>query len=78
MPGIHMRSNDGFIAPVTKSDTNVLKGLSWLRVGGAGNLVIEGANGQEVTLAVTAGEYVPFNEGKVKLATDATGIVAFG
>lgn len=78
MPGIHMRSNDGVILPVTPSDSNVLANLSWLRIGGAGNLVIEGVNGVEVTLAVPAGEYVPFTGGKVKIATTATGIVAFG
>lgn len=78
MPGIHMRSNDGVILPVTPSDSTVLANLSWLRIGGAGNLVVEGVNGVQVTIAVEANEFVPFTGGKVKAATTATGIVAFG
>lgn len=64
---------------VTPSDSTLLAGFQWLRVGVAGNLVVQGPNdASSVTIAVGAAEYVPFAAGYVKAATTATGIVAFG
>lgn len=62
---------------VTPNDSTLLQGLQFLRIGGAGNLVLKSAEGPTatVTLAVTAGEYVPFGAGYVMAASTATGIV---
>ena len=64
---------------VTPSDTAVLTGVQWLRVGAAGNLALQSlAGGTPVVIAVTAGEYLPFGYGYVmNTNTTATGIVAF-
>lgn len=61
-------------ADVTPSDTDWYDNVSWLRIGGAGNLVIKGDGGSPVTIAVDAKEYVPFTGGRVMAATTATGI----
>lgn len=64
--------------PVTPSDTTLLSGCSYLRVGVAGNLVLQGKNSSTpVTIPAAANEYVPFGSGMVMAATTATGIVAF-
>lgn len=66
-----------FVA-VTPSNVTVISGASFLRCAGAGNLVLRGvSDGSSVTIAVNAGEYVPFGTGKVLATTTATGIVAF-
>ena len=62
---------------ITPSDSALITNLQYIRVGGAGNLVIKGIDGTVQTLAVTAGEYVPFGSGYVMAATTATGLVAF-
>jgi hypothetical protein len=62
---------------ITPSDTALVGGYQFLRVGVAGNLAIKGVNdAAAVTLAVTAGEYVPFSAGYVMATnTTATGVV---
>jgi hypothetical protein len=65
---------------ITPSDTTLLQGYQWLRIGGAGNLVLKGSDSGAVAtaaIAVTAGEYVPFGAGYVMAATTATGIQGF-
>lgn len=64
---------------ITPNDSTLLQGLQWIRVGTAGNLVITGLQGgaAAVTLAVTAGEYVPFGAGFVMAASSAGGLVGF-
>lgn len=71
-------ASPGFFADVTPDDDVTHKNMSWIRVGGAGNLVLQGWNGDEVTIAVAAGEYVPFRTGIIKEATSASGLVLFG
>lgn len=68
----------GYVA-ITPSDTVPILGIQWLRVGTAGNLTLANITGAgSVTLAVTAGEYIPFGNGFVmNTGTNATGIVAF-
>lgn len=68
------RVNVDVVAAVTPSDDNWYDNVKWLRVGGAGNLVIKGDGGSTVTIAVAAGEYVPFVGGRVMAATTATSI----
>jgi hypothetical protein len=65
-----------FVA-ITPSDTDVIGGFLFLRIGGAGNLAVKGVDdGAAVTIAVTAGEYFPFGAGFVMSTnTTATGIV---
>lgn len=65
---------------ITPSDTTLLDHLQWIRVGGAGNMVIKGVEPDAVaeTFAATAGEYVPFGSGYVMAATTATGLKGFG
>jgi hypothetical protein len=65
---------------VTPNDAKLLEGLQWLRITGAGNLLLKSASGPtaSVTIAVAAGEYVPFGAGYVMAATTATGIQAMG
>lgn len=70
--------NPPIIADVVPSDATVWKHVAWLYVGGAGNLMLRGANDVTVTIAAGAGTWWPFREGKVMAATTATGIVAFG
>lgn len=73
------QSPQSFVA-VTPSDTVAVTGVQWLRIGAAGNLALQGiATGSTpVTMAVTAGEYVPFGNGLVMATgTTATGIIAF-
>jgi hypothetical protein len=65
---------------VTPSDSVMLSGLQFLRVGVAGNLAVKGV-GQStaVTVAVSAGEYFAFGAGYVMATnTTATGILAIG
>jgi hypothetical protein len=64
---------------VTPSDSVPIGNATWLRIGAAGNLVLRGpSDAADVTIAVTAGEYLPVGAGiLVKVATTATGIVAF-
>lgn len=66
-------------AAITPNDNTRLEGWRFLRIGGAGNLVLKGASpdADTVTLAVSAGEYVPFGAGVVMAATTATSIVGF-
>jgi hypothetical protein len=63
---------------VTPHDTNTIGGCRALYVGGAGNLVLDFADGQNnVTLsAVPAGTVIPVAALRVKVATTATLIVA--
>lgn len=68
----------GFFADVAPDDDVLIQNRSWIRVGGAGNLVLKGWNSDTVTLAVAAGEYVPFRSGYIMEATTATGLVLFG
>jgi hypothetical protein len=67
------------VRAITPSDSTVVT-TNYLRIGGAGNLALKGtSDGAAVTIAVTAGEYVPFSSGNVMATnTTATGIVAFG
>jgi hypothetical protein len=59
---------------ITPNDSVKFEGMQWIRVGGAGNLVIKGVQDGATarTYAVTAGEYVPFGAGYVMAATTAT------
>lgn len=69
----------GLRVDVTPSDTEEWSGLQWLRIGGAGDLTIVDAFGNSTTVAVEAGAFEPFTEGKIMdTGTDATGIVAIG
>lgn len=67
------------IFTITKSDSNRLDGLQWIRCGGDGNLVLKSIepDALSITIAVTAGEYVPFGSGYVMNATTATPLVGF-
>lgn len=71
-------ASPGFFADVVPDDDVAHANRSWIRVGGAGNLVLQGWNGDEVTIAVAAGEYVPFRTGTIKETTTATGLVLIG
>jgi hypothetical protein len=72
------RNIDTYVA-ITPNDAVLLRNLDYLRIGGDGNLVLKSMNGSNpVTLAVTAGEYVPFGDGYVMAASSATGIAGFG
>ena len=71
-------ASPGLFADVVPDDDVTHKNVSWIRVGVAGNLVLAGWNSDTVTLAVAAGEYVPFRTGKIMEATTATGLVLFG
>jgi D-aminopeptidase len=63
---------------VTKSDSTVFEvGTSGLFVGGAGNVVVTMASGDEVTFQdVVAGTVLPIECVQVKAATTATKITA--
>lgn len=65
---------------IVPSDVTLLKNLQYLRIGGAGNLVLKGrgASAPTASIAVAAGEYVPFGDGYVMAATTATAIVGIG
>lgn len=75
-----MQKKIGDYFDVVPSDGTLLKNLEYLRIGGAGNLVLKGRSASAPTsaIAVAAGEYVPFGDGYVMAATTATGIVGFG
>lgn len=64
---------------VTPSDSAMLQGCQWLRITGAGNLVLKGSGPSAaiITVAAVAGEWVPFGAGYVMVASTATGIQAF-
>lgn len=65
---------------IVPSDTNLIAGVEYLRIGGAGNLALKGPNDVAACtpMAVTAGEYVPFGSGYVMATgTTASAIVAF-
>jgi hypothetical protein len=64
---------------ITPADATLLSGYQWLRIGGAGDLVVQGPwQSAPETIPVEAGEYVPFGSGYVMAATTATGIKGFG
>jgi hypothetical protein len=66
-------------AAVSPSDTTDLTAIANLGVliGGAGLLVVKGVyDTVAVTIAVTAGQYVPGRFSRIMAATTATGIVA--
>jgi hypothetical protein len=63
-------------APVTPSDTSPVNCKLGLYIGGAGNVVIEGANGVAATFIVSAGQYLTGCCRLVKASTTATGIVS--
>lgn len=61
---------------VTPSDATVIRTITGVWVGGAGNLVVEMLNGASATFtAVPAGTLVPIQVRKVMAATTATNIV---
>jgi len=63
---------------VTPADGALLQGCQYLRIGGAGNLVLKGVQPDAVarTYVVAEGEYFPFGAGYVMAATTATSIEA--
>lgn len=71
----------GHILAITPSDTDVYTMFSYLRVEGAGDVVVRGTQSASptVSLAATAGEYIPFKGGTIMATgTTATGLVLFG
>lgn len=67
----------GKAVAVTKSDTTDLGRTRAVWVGGAGNLVVTMADGNDATFtAVPAGSWLGIQVQKVKNATTATNIVA--
>lgn len=67
-------------AAITPSDSTLLTGYQFLRIGVAGNISIKPTvGGTAVVIVVTTGEYFPFGTGVVMATnTTATGIVAIG
>lgn len=63
-------------AAVTPSDSVPVGPTLGLFVGGAGNLIVKGTDGNQVTLAVVAGSFIWGNFTYVMAATTATGVVA--
>jgi len=63
---------------ITKSDSTALDDIRGLYVGGAGNVALEGGDGEQVTFsAVPAGTILPVSPAKVlSTGTTATLIVA--
>lgn len=71
-------ASPGFFSDVTPDNDVMHENRSWIRVGTAGNLVLQGWNGDEVTIAAVAGEYVPFRTGTIRETTTAADLVLFG
>lgn len=68
----------GTPSAITKSNDTVTTTITakGILVGGAGNLVVKpAAGGDDVTLVVVAGQYVPLQCSRVMAATTATGLV---
>lgn len=65
-----------FAAIVPADATDLGSTIVALIVGGAGNLVVKGQDGNQVTIAVVAGQTVSGRFSRVMAATTATGIVA--
>lgn len=68
----------GTPSAITKSNDTVTTTITakGILVGGAGNLVVKpAAGGDDVTLVVVAGQYVPLQCSRVMVATTATGLV---
>lgn len=66
------------VETVIPDDDVYYVGVSYLRIGGPGELVIKGMSGDPKTFVVAAGEYVPFTRpGFVMEATTATDILVF-
>lgn len=64
----------GDVSP--SNDTEIT--FRFLRVNSAGNITIKTAGGNDVTIAATAGEYIPLSGSKVyATGTTATGITWF-
>lgn len=61
---------------VTPSDTIPVGPTIGLFVGGAGNLVVKGSDGNQVTLAAAASTFIWGNFTYVMATTTATGVVA--
>lgn len=66
---------DRFVA-IAPADTALAVVPKALYVGGAGNLVVKGSDGVQVTFAVAANSYHPIRPRNIMAATTATGIVA--
>lgn len=74
-----MRGDPDLFVAITPDDDTLLSGLQYLRVTGAGNLVLMSKNGDtSITVPAQAHEYVPFGGGYVMETTTATGILGFG
>lgn len=64
-------------AQITPNDNNEIRVPKALYIGGAGNIVLAGADGVDGTFAVGAGATLPLRPRKVKATgTTATGILA--
>ncbi len=66
---------------LSTTDATVPIRTNFLRVGGAGNIILRPVGGgADITIAVTAGEYLPIDAGTVirRTGTTATGIVGVG
>lgn len=61
---------------VTPSDETTYANMRGIFVGGAGTLVLTGANGVDAPFPMPAGGFLPASPVKIKAASTATGIVA--
>lgn len=73
---VNFMASAGFsISPADSDLTDVAQGLY---VGGDGNVVIQGLDGNNYTLSsVPAGTFLPVNAKQVRAATTATNIIGF-